>query len=170
MPAGGGDGCSDEWVGGRISGLLITSSHQNFPHGAVASPLPSQIRLLCLHSMHSSARTPCAETASRTKPPLERNRPQQRINESLVALMSPGLHPEQRAKLDTERVRRLFLLYCSRLRRAMMSPRYCYFSGFAAVAPRLIARLKEQVRMVWGWLTVWTSGVLGCMHVGRLDW
>lgn len=67
------------------------------------------------------------------------------VNETLVALMSPLSHPEQRAKTDLERARRLFLMYGARLRRAMTSPRYCYFSGFAAAAPRLIARLREQV-------------------------
>eukprot|EP00877_Chromochloris_zofingiensis_P012234 jgi/Chrzof1/7264/Cz02g17030.t1 len=53
--------------------------------------------------------------------------------------------PEQRAKIDNERVRKLFLLYCARLRRAMTSPKYCYFSGFAAVAPKLLTALKEEV-------------------------
>jgi len=67
------------------------------------------------------------------------------MNASLVALMSPANHPEFRSKLDSERLRRLFLLYCSRLRHTLTSPRYCYFSGFVAVAPRLIGRLKEQL-------------------------
>lgn len=63
----------------------------------------------------------------------------------LQLLLSADLPQQQRAKLDTERLRHLFLMYCGRLRRAMTSPKYCYFTGFAAVAPRLIAELKEQV-------------------------
>jgi len=55
------------------------------------------------------------------------------------------LPQEQRAKVDSERVQRLFLLYCTRLKGALTSPKYCYFTGFAAVAPRLIAQLKEHV-------------------------
>ncbi len=106
------------------------------------------------------------------------------INGSLTALMSSAAHPEHRAKLDSERVRRLFLLYCSRLRRALTSPRYCYFSGFAAVAPRLIARLKEKLlgsfrleaaeAALMGQLALWTracecsvaAGVHDCLGEG----
>ncbi|KAI8469832.1 MAG: hypothetical protein J3K34DRAFT_511818 [Monoraphidium minutum] len=69
----------------------------------------------------------------------------QRMNASLAVLLSPDLHPEATAKLDAERARRLLLLYCGRLRRAMTSPRYNYFSGLAAAAPRLVAALKEQL-------------------------
>lgn len=63
----------------------------------------------------------------------------------LMQLLAENLTQPQRAKVDKERVRHLFLMYCSRLRRAMTSPKYCYFSGFAAEAPRLIADLKEQI-------------------------
>jgi hypothetical protein len=69
---------------------------------------------------------------------------QQHMNASLVALMSPAAHPEARAKLDAERARRMFLLYCGRLRRAFAAPRCCLFSGFAAVGPHVIGRLKQQ--------------------------
>lgn len=68
------------------------------------------------------------------------------MNTSLVALMDARQPPEHWAKLDTERLRRLLLLYTSRLRRAMASPRYNYFSGFAAAAPQLLDQLREQVR------------------------
>jgi hypothetical protein len=67
------------------------------------------------------------------------------MNASLLALMSPSAPPEHRAKLDAERARRMFLLYCGRLRRALTSPRCCFFSGFAAVGPRVIDHLKQQV-------------------------
>ena len=69
----------------------------------------------------------------------------QEINGVLQILLSEDLPQQQRSKLDTERVRHLFLMYCGRLRRAMTSPKYCYFSGFAASAPKPIAELKEHV-------------------------
>lgn len=67
------------------------------------------------------------------------------MSSSLQFLLAADLHPAQASKLDGERVRRLFLLYCSRLRRALTSPKYCYFSGFAAAAPGLIGELREHV-------------------------
>ena len=69
----------------------------------------------------------------------------QAIGSALQFLLAEDLHQAQLSKLDGERVRRLFLLYCSRLRRALTSPKYCYFSGFAATAPALIAELREHV-------------------------
>jgi hypothetical protein len=36
------------------------------------------------------------------------------------------------AQVDSERTRRLFLTYYSRLIHVFTSPKYCYFSGFAA--------------------------------------
>ncbi|WIA30634.1 hypothetical protein OEZ86_000712 [Tetradesmus obliquus] len=69
----------------------------------------------------------------------------QEMNAALRLLLAHDLPAEQCAKLDTERCRALFLLYCIRLRRAMISPKYCYFSGFAAAAPRLVSELKDLV-------------------------
>lgn len=69
----------------------------------------------------------------------------QDMGSTLQFLLSEDLPPAHASKLDGERVRRLFLLYCARLRRALSSPKYCYFSGFAATAPSLIAELKEHV-------------------------
>lgn len=67
------------------------------------------------------------------------------MGSSLRFLLAEDLPAAHASKLDGERVRRLFLLYCARLRRALTSPKYCYFSGFAATAPGLIAELKEHV-------------------------
>lgn len=69
----------------------------------------------------------------------------QAMSSSLQFLLAEDLHPAHACKLDGERVRRLFLLYCTRLRRALTSPKYCYFSGFAASAPGLIGELREHV-------------------------
>ncbi|KAF6259450.1 hypothetical protein COO60DRAFT_1010901 [Scenedesmus sp. NREL 46B-D3] len=69
----------------------------------------------------------------------------QEINATLQLLLAHDLPAMHCTKLDVERCRALFLLYCGRLRRAMMSPKYCYFSGFAAAAPRLLSQLKDLV-------------------------
>jgi hypothetical protein len=47
--------------------------------------------------------------------------------------------------VDSERTRRLFLTYYSRLIHVFTSPKYCYFSGFAAPTVRLLAGLREHV-------------------------
>ncbi len=47
--------------------------------------------------------------------------------------------------MDSERTRRLFLTYYSRLIHVFTSPKHCYFSGFAAPTVRLLAGLREQV-------------------------
>lgn len=69
----------------------------------------------------------------------------QDISSALQFLLAEDLPQAHASKLDSERVRRLFLLYCNRLRRSLTCPKYCYFSGFAATAPGLIAELKEHV-------------------------
>jgi hypothetical protein len=69
----------------------------------------------------------------------------QDMSSSLQFLLAEDLHQAHASKLDGERVRRVFLTYCRRLRRALTSPKYCYFSGFAATGPELIAELKEHV-------------------------
>lgn len=75
--------------------------------------------------------------------------------------------PEQLAKLDTERLRRLFLQYTSRMHRAARSPKYCYFSGFAAAAPQLLTALKEQVLTTYRLSTEHVSGEgEGCAGCG----
>ena len=52
------------------------------------------------------------------------------MNRALADLMGEGRQdPIVRAKFDTERLRRLVILYCNRMRRAMASPRSCYFTG-----------------------------------------
>jgi hypothetical protein len=90
----------------------------------------------------------CAHHCHLTRASLHPCSGTQDMNASLQLLLAHDLPPEQRAKLDQERVRRLFLLYCARLRRAMTSPKCCYFSGFAAAAPLLIARLRAHVLTV----------------------
>ena len=47
--------------------------------------------------------------------------------------------------MDSERTRLLFLTYYSRLIHVFTSPKYCYFSGFAAPTVRLLAGLREHV-------------------------
>lgn len=69
----------------------------------------------------------------------------QDMSSALQFLLAEDLPQAHAIKLDGERVRRLFLMYCGRLRRALTSPKYCYFSGFAATAPGLIAELREHV-------------------------
>ena len=66
------------------------------------------------------------------------------MNHTLVGLLTLKT-PEQRSKVDSERLRRLFLMYGSRLNHAATSPKYCYFSGFAAAAPGVLAVLRDQV-------------------------
>jgi hypothetical protein len=63
----------------------------------------------------------------------------------LLFLLAEDLPQAHAAKVDAERVRRLFLLYCNRVRRSLTSPKYSYFSGFAAAAPGLVAELREHV-------------------------
>jgi hypothetical protein len=86
-----------------------------------------------------------APRTSRPVPPRRVPRAAQGANAALAALLSPSAHPQHRAKLDAERARRTFLLYTSRLHSALTSPRTCYFSGFAAVGPRLVSQLRRQV-------------------------
>jgi hypothetical protein len=89
------------------------------------------------------------------------------MGSTLQFLLSEDLPAAHASKLDGERVRRLFLLYCNRLRRALSSPKYCYFSGFAATAPGLIAELKEHVLSV-SKLDARTAGIMQQLNMSTL--
>lgn len=85
----------------------------------------------------------------------------------LQFLLAEDLPAPHTNKLDGERVRRLFLLYCNRLRRALSSLKHCYFSGFAATAPGLIAELREHVLSV-SRLDARTSAIMQQLNMSTL--
>uniref|UniRef100_A0A7S3R0V0 Uncharacterized protein n=2 Tax=Dunaliella tertiolecta TaxID=3047 RepID=A0A7S3R0V0_DUNTE len=66
------------------------------------------------------------------------------MNRALAELMGED-HQDAvvRAKFDTERLRRLVLLYCNGMRRAMSSPRSCYFTGLLSIVPAMLAELAD---------------------------
>lgn len=66
------------------------------------------------------------------------------MNTALVALLEDPNDAQFRKKMDNERLRRLFLLYTSRMAKAMSSPKYNYFTGLASSAPRLLHELREH--------------------------
>ncbi|KAF5834760.1 hypothetical protein DUNSADRAFT_8448 [Dunaliella salina] len=66
------------------------------------------------------------------------------MNRALAELLGEGRQDAMvRAKFDTERLRRLVLLYCNRMRRAMSSPRSCYFTGLLSLVPAMLAELAD---------------------------
>ncbi|GLC57830.1 hypothetical protein PLESTB_001271500 [Pleodorina starrii] len=68
----------------------------------------------------------------------------QEVHQALLDLLSPR-HETLHAKLDNERVRRLLMTYVQRVRSALTSPKYNYFSGLAAAVPAVLAELQEEV-------------------------
>lgn len=70
----------------------------------------------------------------------------QELNQTLVDLMSEGGSSLVSGKVEQERLRKLFMLYCRRLYVAFTSPKYCYFGGFKMEAPNHLLKLKDHVR------------------------
>eukprot|EP00775_Hariotina_reticulata_P008243 gene8243-8433_t len=78
------------------------------------------------------------------------------INASLLFLLAADLPQEQRSKVDSERVRRLFLLYCTRLKGAVQL--FCHLKAGCPLNPRktpgaaLIQQhlLATRINAQWG--------------------
>ncbi|GLI65138.1 hypothetical protein VaNZ11_008596, partial [Volvox africanus] len=106
----------------------------------------------------------------------------QEVHQALLDLLSPR-HEALRAKLDNERVRRLLMTYILRVRSALTSPKYNYFSGLAAAVPTVLAELQEEVLSTFTLtsrledlmqqLAVWTHSceisVAAAVHAGVED-
>ncbi|KAG1662271.1 hypothetical protein FOA52_002160 [Chlamydomonas sp. UWO 241] len=67
------------------------------------------------------------------------------MNRALVHLMDHRAPAGSRKPVDNERLRHTFLVYCSRMRRALASPKYNYFAGLKQVAPKTLNELHEHV-------------------------